>query len=219
MAQSENDPFEVEDPDQLIQRYRIKAILEARSEVLDARRRAMNALANGRVGQEMAARIVKEAVDSYAIESEQKIKEHLPVKDWGVGIPASEINETDLETPSARIAYVTWLKAPFGKVEADEAGKALKIAGIQQYLNVPSVVTFSYETKEYHAIRGAETETHVVERPIPIDVSIKAYTQLNAFWSHMNMDVIIEESGLDVEEGFDSLSTDGATFGDTKPEL
>lgn len=219
MARVENDALEVEDPDKVIQQRRIKSILDARDAVLEARKNALELLAMNRVDSATACRILKETVDGYIRESEQKIRENLPVESYGLHIDSSEIDETDLQSASQLAAYVAWFAAPLGSVQAQTGDERLEVRGLQNFLNLPHPVVFEYETQTTSAVHGTQTEHQTERQPVPMEVSMQAYSILNAFWNKMDMDVKIEQAGLDVEDGFDSLAGNGASIADHTPQL
>lgn len=213
------DPIQVEDTDELIQRRRITSVLDARDAVLEQRENALELLALGRVGEQMAARMVKEAVSSYILESENKIKDLIPVKHMGGNIDPEAVDTAEIESPTEEIAAVTWFMAPLGSVNAPAAERSVEVNGLQNFMSMRDPVTFTYEEETTHPVRGRQTERVEEQAYIPMDVSMEAYRQLNTFWSRVGMDTAIEQAGLPEERKFNSRENGRKVPVDESPNL
>lgn len=184
----------VDDPEEYIQRRRIKSILDAKEGVLEARQRAMDLFASGKVDEQLSARIVKEAVERYVFESEQTIKKQLPGDIIG-RIEPSDLEDMEPQTPQEKAAFEAWFAAPIGTIRPDmgtvEGVEGVELYGIRDFMQSNDPIRFTVETTDTHPVRGRVSETRVEEQFIPTAVSMQAFECINNFWSEMGMDVIV----------------------------
>lgn len=163
----------VDDTDDYKQRNRIEAVLNAREHVLDQRRKAMDMRVTGEIPNQLACRIVREAVEAYILESEHLIQRYVPDED-----------EEEWNTEE-EVARDVWLETQLGSIEMQTHTE--EIVGLKEYLDAPDVFVDQWTESSSSAISGTQTTERTAEYQIPMTVSKQAYRELNRFWEEMGM--------------------------------
>lgn len=196
----------VKDPDDYRQRRRIKAILSARENFLEQRRKAMDLKVSGEIDDRLARTIIREAVDAYLMESEVVIRDHLPddhrdaaaaegycgrdsggSNGEGGGVQPETYNGRENWKADATTAYRVWYAERLGELELPS--HTIVFHGLRDYMDAPDVFRDSWTEQQDSHVHGRETVKRQVEREIPRHVSKKAYRTLNDFWGQFGLDV------------------------------
>lgn len=178
-APTPDDSADVDDPSNIKQRRRIESLLDARDRVAEQHRKVLDLQANGQINQQLARRMLRQAVKEYALESEHVIKANLPddsdPRDWSKKEDA---------------AYHTWKECDLGVLEMQTAAR--EFTGVEDFLDAPRVITESWVETAASAVGGTEETVRSQQHEVPLDVSEAAYRALNYFWHEFGMDIEME---------------------------
>lgn len=170
------EPDGVKDPDDYRQRQRIKSILEARDAVLEERRKALDMRTRGQIGQQLAEKIVREAVEAYILETEQTIQRYLPETDR-----ESEWNNEE------RLAVDVWRRTKLGQLQTPAA--TYEFTGVSDLIEAPEQFREAWTEAETSHVGGSGQKNCTETFQVPMRVSKNAYRALNRFWNEMGMDL------------------------------
>lgn len=181
MAQAEESGVkEIDDPSEYKQKRRIKSILDAREHVLEQRRRALDLQAEGLIGAQMANKMLREAVEAYIIEVENKVRESdHAIHYWG-----------DVDDSGQREGVF------LGSLHVPERNGEREFIGLRDIMTASDPLTFEYTVKRSDELEGTQTETRRTEYQIPEDVLLAAFRAINEFLNEVGMDADFEEDEL-----------------------
>lgn len=174
----------VDDPSDLKQRRRIEALLRARERVAEQSRKALDFQAKGQVGDTLARRMVRQAVEEYALESEHVIRSHLP------NVPRGETPNFEDRPKKQEAAWYVWNDVELGALDMNTDVKEFR--GLHSFVEAPRVIEETWTETTGNPVGGAETSTHRATHEIPMEVSKRAYRALNYFWHQVGMDIEME---------------------------
>lgn len=155
----------IDDPGEYKQKRRIKAILDARREVIERRRRALDLQAEGMIDETLAAHMLREAVEVYIMEVENQIGEAERTEHY-------------------------WEDVYLGALYIEEKDEVRHFKGLSSIMNCdnPIVEYVTEETRDF--ARGVTTQEYRIEYQIPQDVLIQAFRVVNGFiFRELGMDV------------------------------
>lgn len=152
-------------------------MLEARDHVLEQRRRARDLQVSGEIGTDLAALMLRDAVEGYILESEQKILEYLPDED----------DESEQWSTEERIADWVWKHADLGVLEMNTQTESF--VGVKSVIEAPDTLTERWSERRDDPIHGEQVQQYEQDYQIPEDVLIEAYRALNRFWNELGMDI------------------------------
>lgn len=176
-----DDRGAVEDPSDIKQRRRIEAVLDARERVAEQHRKALDLQAKRQIDEQLARRMIRQAVKEYALESEHVIKANLPdtsddPREWAAKEEA---------------AYHTWKERDLGVLEMRASIKEFE--GVQAFVETPRVITETWRESAEDAVNGSSETVRRESYEVPIEVSERAYRALNYFWHEFGMDLEMEQ--------------------------
>lgn len=167
----------VEDPTDYKQRHRIKSMLEARDMVLEQRRRAKDLYISGEIDETLTKSMLRDAIEGYIYESEQKIREYLPDDDE---------DEEDFDD-QASVSKWVWEECDLGEIQTETG--PIGFTGISSIVEAPSTIKVSWTEEEDHHMEGRRKTRYTETYEIPMSVSMEAFRALNRFWNEMGMDI------------------------------
>lgn len=196
MSDSQSSPsttVELGDSEAWKQRKRMEQILDAREYVLSQRRKAMEASVRKQVPNDLPKRIVREAVESYIIESAQAIQSV---------IPDDRARDEDLGHEE-ELAIDVWEEVSLGKLHMNT--DTVEFNGVRDYINAPPKFSEQWTEKSTSAVGGVQNVPKQAEFEIPKYVSIECFMQLDRFWFQMGLDINMDEDGEEAEFDYSDL--------------
>lgn len=193
----------IKDADEYNQRRRIKLVLDSVKRFLEQRRKAKDLLLTGQIDDELAASLVRDAIEEYIYLSENKIKDFLP---------DDENFAFDDLTPEEQTAVEVWWQSSLGQVNM--VTTAVEINGLQEYINAPEEFTDEWIEETESTVGGTVQERRSKSYQMPIEVSERAFRVLNYFWSSMGMDIELEVQQRDAGFDYSDILEEGPPPGD-----
>lgn len=170
----------VTDPSDYNQRRRIKDLQDVRRRVFEQYRHALDLQSRGQISDELAAKIIRQAVTEYALESEHVIQSHLP-----------EDDDPDTWTTEQQAAHKTWQEKPLGSLTMQT--RTLTFTGVKSFIDAPRVLADSWQETTSHPVHGVQTTVERERYELPIEVSIETYRALNEFWRQFGLDLEMDK--------------------------
>lgn len=167
----------IDDPSEYKQSRRIRAILDARDHVIEQRRRARDLMLEGVIKEEIADEMIRDAVETYLLESEHVVLDFLPDDD----------DDEEDWSKENRVAHNVWEETELGTVEL--VTREVDMVGLRSYLDAPDEFVDVWVESEDDPIQGESQIRRELHIQMPSSISMAAYRSLNRFWHSMGMDL------------------------------
>lgn len=155
---------DIASPEQYCTQRRLRAIYDARDAIPEAEKKAYEMRYQGLIGDDMVALAVRKAVVHYILELEPLLRNRDEYEEY-------------------------WKDIKLGIISFDDAGHEVPVVGLEEYVELPDILTAEYIVEEDDIFHGPQMVERADHQPVPKHISMAAYRTANQFVYEANIGV------------------------------